>query len=145
MINPTPARCILSRDVIFLKKTFGQWAHVKEPSMLPAMTSVDDDKNDNISPLAEKLVYISHNDLEDESNNNLLLANKQLSSDEDSDNNEGPTTTTKEVVPFDKKLVNAMIKLDKSYKEDAPKIARVSWFVNGFSQFDYNIRTYHYP
>ena len=44
-------RCILSRDVIFVKKTFSEWAHVKEPLMLPVMTSVnDDDDDDEIIP-----------------------------------------------------------------------------------------------
>ena len=60
-------RCILSRDVIFVKKTFSEWAHVKEPLMLPVMISVvDNNEEEIISQLSKKLVYLSDNDLEDE-------------------------------------------------------------------------------
>ena len=83
---------------------------MKEPLMLPAMTSADDnDKEEIISSLAKKLVHILDNDLEDELNNNLLMANKQLSiCDEEHDNNEESVAETKEVVPVDKKLINVM-------------------------------------
>ena len=36
-------KCILWNDVIFLKKRYGWWVHVKEPFMYPVTISVDDD------------------------------------------------------------------------------------------------------
>ena len=90
--------------MIFLKKTYGELAHVKEPLMLPLMTSADDDYEEEIiSPLAEKLVYLLGIDLENESKNDLLLANTQLpSSHEESDNNERTIAENNKVIPVDK-------------------------------------------
>ena len=73
LINPTTKRCILSRDVICLKKTYGKWAHVKKSLILQVMTSLDDNHKEKVmSPLAEMLVYISDNDLENKPSNDLL-------------------------------------------------------------------------
>ena len=120
-INPMTKRCILSRDVIFLKKVYGEWVHLKEPFVFQVMTSVDDNDEEIISPLAENLVHVSDNYSEDESNNVILLAKTLPCSNEDSDNNERTIAETKEVVLVDKKLVNAMKKLDTLYNKEAQK------------------------
>ena len=50
---------------------------MKKPLMLPAITSVDyNDEEEIIFLFAEKFVHISDNGSEDESNNDLLLTNK---------------------------------------------------------------------
>ena len=83
--------------------------------MLPAMTSVDDDNEEIASPLAKKLVYISDNNLEGKPYNDLLSDNKHLpSNDEEDGNKEGSITETKYVLLVDRKLVNAIKKLDAS-------------------------------
>ena len=65
-----------SRDVISLKKTYGEKAHVKELFMLPVMTSGDDNEQENgIHPLAKKFVFMFNNDWEHEPG--LLSADKQ--------------------------------------------------------------------
>ena len=50
LINSTTKRCKLSRDVFFLKKAHCEWAHVKEPLMLPMTKSVDNDEEEISSP-----------------------------------------------------------------------------------------------
>ena len=64
--------------------------------MLSVMISVEDKKEEIISPLTGKLMYDLENDLEDEPNNDLLSAKEQLSSnDKDNDNKEKTTAETK--------------------------------------------------
>ena len=83
------------------KKTYHEWAHVKEP--YPVMTSgvvVDEEDQDYEG---------DDNDFENESNNDFLSANKQLlSSDEENNNKDELIAETIEVVPVDKILVNAI-------------------------------------
>ena len=40
LINPSTKKIISSRDVIFLMKSYGDWAHKKEQLMVPMTTSV---------------------------------------------------------------------------------------------------------
>ena len=69
--------------MIFLKKTCGEWAHANEPLMFLVVISVDEnDEEVIIYPLAEMLMYIFFNGLENEPNNNLLLTNEKLSSND---------------------------------------------------------------
>ena len=44
VLNPETRKILLTRDVIFLGKSYGKWANVEDPAVIPVNTVDDKDE-----------------------------------------------------------------------------------------------------
>eukprot|EP01082_Thalassiosira_pseudonana_P004207 g3736.t1 g3736 contig13:32484-34808(-) len=116
-------RVILTRDVVFLRKSYGEWnADKDEATAVKPTTLPDDDDSDD----DEEPININHHPIvsesEDEEPDTFFSAPSHESTDdnEESDISEGDTSEAENQT--NPKLLREMRKLDASYNPDAHKV-----------------------
>ena len=120
--NPKTKRIILTRDVTFLQKSYGEYSKVEKPVVLNMSYEKSDDQEElKIVPVDNK-----KNDVNVFSNSNSDSSDKDFKNNKESffdeDNNDQVISSYKTTV--NAKVIWAMKKLQASYNNDVNKIIK---------------------
>eukprot|EP00957_Ditylum_brightwellii_P208209 15356298-Ditylum_brightwellii.AAC.1 len=106
LIDPRTKRVILSRDVHFLGKSYGQWAKVTDPVKVP-LTPVVDNSDDEYIDMPKLIRRVSSSDNDDEADNESLDAEDEVpgliegsESENENDDDSSDDESTPDIIPY---------------------------------------------